>query len=322
MNKNSLYGTSRSFKIGASTLFLLLVMRPAFGQASCADNFRVSGDPRNGAMYSTFVTIPNIDNHSALGQMEAVALKQEFKVGAEVYSGDEGTLTLVQDGGNSLFKGSPGFPIYVKAKRTANKLSIDFRLNRGQTADASTIRNFVCGMLTSVSMDAQGAAIAKGVRKNTHSDDVEDLTAAALSIKVQKAMKGHSENPSLVEDQFVGHVYQIDGQVFPPSSDRIDFSDLHLTMSYHLPQVGGTLSGLFGRHKGLVVDIVCRTAPDQMEQFKALRNGDFATVIGTITKIVWSTQDTMMQISHPLGEHGTVYLDCRLKDANVAHSIL
>ena len=55
-------------------VFLLVGMKTAYSQSECEANFKVSGDPRNGASYLTYVTIPHLDIHSALGQVEKAAL--------------------------------------------------------------------------------------------------------------------------------------------------------------------------------------------------------------------------------------------------------
>lgn len=79
----------------ASPYALLVLLAPvALAQSECAKNFRESGDPRNGATYLSYVTIPNLDAHSALGQVEAIGLAAGLKVGAENYEGDSGTLVL------------------------------------------------------------------------------------------------------------------------------------------------------------------------------------------------------------------------------------
>lgn len=94
-------------------LIVLFGLVPVLHAAdTCEANFKTSGDPRNGASFETFVTIPGLDNHSALGQMEKIAMDKGFKVGAEDYSGTVGTLTLIQK--NTFMH--QGFPITVTAR--------------------------------------------------------------------------------------------------------------------------------------------------------------------------------------------------------------
>lgn len=295
----------------------------AAAQDDCAANFKVGGDPRNGASYSAFVTIPNLDMRSSLGQIEAMAIKEKFKIGAETYSENEGQLTFVQEDKNTLFKRSPGFPIFVNANRQTNQLSMKVRINRGQTIDDATMRGYLCGMLTKVTMDGKGAALAAEARAKTHNGSIIDVKAEELSWEVQKAMFGHSDNPSLVEAQYVGRVYRVDGQVLAHANTTniaVDhLNGIHsFNMSFYLQKPKGIESLLNGASEAMKVGVECRTAADQEQRFLALRDRDYATLVGTVTKLVWSTTDVMKPITSSPGESGTLYLDCRFEDGKNA----
>jgi hypothetical protein len=125
--------------------------RPVLAQGSCESNLKVRGDPRNGAAYVTFVTIPNLDIHSALGQIEKIALDNNLTPGAENYEGDVGTLTVVRKDKSSLLHQDKGFPILIKADKANSRLIMALQLNhtsiviskRNRRASGMALRGFM-----------------------------------------------------------------------------------------------------------------------------------------------------------------------------------
>lgn len=289
-----------------STLFLLstLSAKSLFAD-SCEDNFKASGDPRNGATYVTFVTLSNLDPHSALGQMEKLALDQGFVIGSENYDGDEGTLTIIQKDSNNILHPHKGFPILIKANKTTSRLAIALQLNQGQTATAENVRNSMCGMLNKVTMDNAGAAVAAEAHAQTHSDEIINIKAPDLASQMSKAMIGHALHPEIVEAQYMGRVYRIDGQVsimMTPGeavarSQSIQSGSNSFNISYNTAKTG-LLGGRVDTHTA----IVCHTDPKQSDRFLALRNNDYATLIGKVTQFAGTEYG------------GTLYLDCHFEN--------
>lgn len=298
---------SPAAQIGMS-IFLLLslfVVKASCAQSECDANFKVSGDPRNGAFYSAFVTIPNLDIRSALGQMEKMALDQGFKIGAENDGDTEGTLTIIQKDSVSLLHAHRGFPVLIKATKADNRLSMALRLNQGQTAPADSMRNNLCGMLTKVTMDSAGSALAAEAHSKTHSDEIINIKATDLATQMSRAMIGHATHPEIVEDQYIGRVYRIDGQISLPfqaedvldKSQRLQAGDRSFDLQYNTVK-----TGLLGARVDTHTVITCHTDPSQMTRFLALRNGDYATLIGKVTKFAGTEYG------------GTLYLDCHFEN--------
>lgn len=274
---------------------------------SCEENFKVSGDPRNGATYLTYVTIPNLDPHSALGQMEKITLDQGFVMGSENYEGDSGTLTVSQKDKSDFLHKRPGFPVVIQANKANNRLVIGLQLNRGQTANADDIRTTLCGMLNKVTMDSAGAAIADAAHAQTHSDEIINTTATDLAQKLTRRAWGRALKPEDIVNQYMGRVYRIDGQVsimMTPGeaiarSQSIQNGSNSINISYDTSKVK---VGLLGTQVGSqTASITCHTDPKQLERFLALRNGDYATLIGKVVQVV------------PNQYAATLYLDCHFE---------
>ena len=286
---------------------LLLVGKVAFAQNECATNFKVSGDPRNGASYLTFVTIPHLDPHSALGQMEKIALDNDLAPGAENYEGDTGTLTVVRKDKSSLLHQNKGFPILIKADKGNNRLIMALQLNQGQISTAENMQSFMCGMLTHVTMDSAGAAAAAAAHAETHSDEIVNTTATELAQKLTKRAWSLGLKASDIENQYMGRVDRIDGQVSIMStlgealarSQSIQDGSRSITIAFNTAKVK---TGLLGTPAGAQTgQLICHSDPKQLDRFLALRNGDYATVIGKVTQVV-SNQFA-----------ATLYLDCRFE---------
>jgi hypothetical protein len=294
----------------STSMFLccfFLVAKTALAQDECAANFKVSGDPRNGASYLTFVTIPHLEIHSALGQMEKIALDNDLAPGAENYEGDEGTLTVVRKDKSGLLHQNKGFPILIKANKANNRLIMALQLNQGQISTAANMQSFMCGMLTHVTMDSAGAAAAAAAHAQTHSDEITNITATELAQKVTRRAWGRPLKPDDIENQYMGRVYRIDGQVaiiMTPGealgrSQSIQSGRNSIDISFNTSKVK---TGLLGTPAGAQTgSITCHTDPKQLDRFLALRNGDYATVIGKVVQVV------------PNQFAATIYLDCHFE---------
>lgn len=301
--KNRFVAISTSLFLG----FLLLGMKTAFAQDDCAANFKVSGDPRNGASYLTYVTIPHLDIHSALGQVEKIALDNSLAPGAENYEGDEGTLTIVRTDKSGLLHQNKGYPILIKANKANNRLIMALQLNQGQVATAENMQRFMCGILTHVTMDSAGAATAATAHAQTHSDEITNVTATELGQKLTKRPFTLGLKPADIENEYMGRVFRIDGQVAIMMtlgealgrSQSIQNGKNSIEIPFSTAKVR---TGLLGTPAGAQTgQVICRTDPKQMDRFMALRNGDYATVIGKVVQVVANQYAA------------TLYLDCHFE---------
>ena len=304
--KNRLAAISNMVLFG----FLLLGMKAAYAQNECAANFKVSGDPRNGASYLTYVTIPHLDIHSALGQVEKISLDSGLAPGSENYAGDEGTLTVVRKDKTGLLhlnNQNKGYPILIKANKANNRLIMALQLNQGQVATAENMQSFMCGILTHVTMDSAGATAAAAAHAETHSDEITNITATELGQKLTKRPLTLGLKPADIENQYMGRVFRIDGQVaimMTPGealgrSQSIQDGRNSIEIPFSTAKVK---TGLLGTPAGAQTgQVICRTDPKQLNRFMALRNGDYATVIGKVVQVVAN------QFA------ATLYLDCHFE---------
>lgn len=300
----------RSARMSLYVLIALFCVGRAFAQNDCAANFKVSGDPRNGASYLTYVTIPHLDIHSALGQVEKISLDNGLAPGAENYEGDEGTLTVVRKDKTGLLhlnNQNKGYPILIKANKANNRLIMALQLNQGQVATAENMQSFMCGILTHVTMDTAGATAAAAAHAETHSDEITNITATELAQKLTRRGWGRALNPTDIENQYMGRIYRIDGQVsimMTPGealgrSQSIQDGRNSIDLAFNTSKVK---TGLLGTPPGSQTgSITCHSDPKQLNRFLALRNGDYATVIGKVVQVV------------PNQYAATLYLDCHFE---------
>lgn len=282
------------------------VGQPVLAQESCESNLKVSGDPRNGAAYVTNVTIPNLDIHSALGQIEKIALDNNLTPGAENYEGDEGTLTIVRKDKSTLLHQDKGFPILVKAEKASNRLIMALQLNQGQISTAENMQSFMCGMLTHVTMDSAGTAAAAAAHAQTHSDEIINTTATELAQKLTRRTWERALKPEDIQNQYMGRVYRLDGQIIIASpleaydrSLKLQGGSQSIDITYDTSKVK---TGLLGSPAGAQLSsITCHSDPKQLARFLALRNGDYATLIGKVVQVVPNQYAT------------TLYLDCHFE---------
>jgi hypothetical protein len=266
-------------------------VQPVLAQGSCEANFKTSGDPRNGASYVTFVTIPNLDPHSALGQVEKIALDNNLAPGAESYEGDEGTLTVVRKAQGSALHPSKGFPILFKANKADNRLIMALQLNQGQTSTAENMQTFMCGILTHVTMDSAGMAVAAAAHAQTHSDEITNITATELAQKLTRRAWGRALKPDDIQNEYMGRVYRIDGQVsitMTPGeaiarAQSIQGGSNSIDIMYNSKAKTGLLGSPAGAQ---TASITCHSDPKPLNRFLALRNGDYATLIGKVVQVV------------------------------------
>jgi hypothetical protein len=280
--------------------------RPVLAQGSCESNLKVSGDPRNGAAYVTFVTIPNLDIHSALGQIEKIALDNNLTPGAENYAGDVGTLTVVRKDKSSLLHQDKGFPILIKADKANSRLIMALQLNQGQVSTAENMQSFMCGMLTHVTMDSAGAAAAAAAHAQTHSDEIINTTATELAQKLTRRAWQRALKPEDIQNEYTGRVYRIDGQIIISSpleaydrNVKLQDGSRSIDITYNTSKVK---IGLLGSPPGAQMSsITCHSDPKQLPRFLALRNGDYATLIGKVVQVVPNEYAT------------TLYMDCHFE---------
>ena len=270
---------------------LPLVEGKASAQNECAANFQVTGDPRNGASYVTYITIPHIDIHSALGQVEKIAIDSNLVPDAENYEGDEGTLTISRKGKSGFLHESKGFPMMIKANKTNDRLIMAVQLNQGQTSTAENMQGFMCTILTHVTMDSAGAAAAAAAHAQTHSDEITNITATELAQKLTRRAWGLAFKPDDLQNEYMGRVYRIDGKVLVTMTpgealaraQSIQNGHNSFDISYDTSKVK---TGLLGHQAfSQLGNVTCHTDPKQMPRFMALRNGDYATLIGKVVQV-------------------------------------
>ncbi|HTH52389.1 MAG TPA: hypothetical protein VL495_00480 [Edaphobacter sp.] len=274
-----------------------------FAADTCEANFKTSGDPRNGAFYSTSVTIPGIDNRSAIGQLEKIALDQKFQVGSEDYSGTVGTLIIIQ---KETIR-HEGFPITITADKATGVISISTRLNRGQTAKPENIRMGMCSMLNQVKAGSEGEAIAAEARAKSHTDEVVDIKATDLGDKLRKDLPvtrgGNSESVmNTVSAKYVGRTYRIDGQVRTNNdpdtlvyggSPRENF-DVFFITKLEASDLG---KAIFGDPYKRQVTVVCEVPASQKDYYHQLRSGDFATMTGKVKTLTADGMEIRMTLT-------------------------
>lgn len=292
----------RTTVLGSLFLLAMLAAKPLFAASSCEANFKEVGDPRNGASYVTFVTIPNMDPHSALGQMEKLTLNAGFSMGSESYEGDVGTLTMMRKDKFSLLHPQNGFPLLIKASKADNTLWIALKLNQGQTAEPAQMQSQLCGMLEKVTMDSAGAQIADQQHAETHSDEIVNIKSTDLVAQISKKRFHLGINSRNITGEYMGRVYRIDGQVEIDGWNKAWAGMNNANSgkrSFELPFAPP--KPRFGSAPIIQSQVICETDPAQFDRFMAVQNMDYITVIGKVVRV---TGD---------GYQATLYLSCHFE---------
>jgi hypothetical protein len=108
------------------------------------------------------------------------------------------------------------------------------------------------------------------------------------------------------QNEYTGRVYRIDGQIVIASpleaynrSVKLEGGSRSIDITYDTSKVK---TGLLGSPVGSQLSsITCHSDPKQLPRFLALRNGDYATLIGKVVQVVPNQYAT------------TLYLDCHFE---------
>lgn len=266
-------------------------------RASCLDGFAVIGDPRNGAAYSTKVTVPGLEVSSALDQMLAIAAKEGFDVGHPHLTNGSGSLYFVQTKGLRL-------PLtFLMSAQPSGEVILTAKLARGQNVSADVMKEGFCRMLGQLKTGAAGVAAASAARTAHGTDRVIAVKAPELSAEMTKeirkaattAMKtpglkdvllnnavGNDANDeqrafSAVVSKYLGRKYRIDGQVYTTSQNRVAFL---VTQTAGLLRVRQS-----DYHNNFNYTITCVLAPSENLLLASLHSRDWVTLEGTVSEV-------------------------------------
>lgn len=277
-----------------------LLMVSGWALAGCEDSFQSVGDARNGLFFSGSVKVPGLSAQSALGQLQQIALDGGYKVGGELIRGGAGELYFIQDSNN------PAVVMLATADKSG-KVSISTKLARGQKTEAAAVRTEFCGMLAKLKTGNEGEAIATAAREKTGINQVTDAKVEKLSAEIGKVVKkalspvaakgqlsraligtgvtatsGEYEEAFLpVRARYIGKKYRVDGQVYTATRNSMDSG---MEVNYLVTQTRGLLGvRQESQFNSLNYQIKCVMAKDQAKFFLTLTEGNYATLVGTVT---------------------------------------
>jgi hypothetical protein len=243
--------------------------------ATCEENFRTEGDPRNGAEYFTSVDIADVSVENALGQLRGIASADGFTVLSENADSKKGSLEIEQSKGVArpfLIQ------LSVTNKTSASEIGIQTRLHPGQSAKADDIRKSMCGMLVRVKSGTEGAAKAASARKNIAPEKIIEITALDLSRELFRLSKKQSGD--IINATYKGKRYQLDGQVDVVSYDYEAFT---VELRYNtVVKLNAVLNSRESRMSSSWPKVVCTMARDQMAAAKKLKENDWAKLSGKV----------------------------------------
>jgi hypothetical protein len=128
----------------AATLILCLGATPLLAQ-SCESNFRVEGTPMLTALnFRTSQSFAGVDRDRAIDNLRSAMLAEGFiRVGVDRSAG---ALTAFQETSGS---GRPQ-TLRVSARRAGKGTRVDavFMIQAGQVADATTVRGYLCRVVS------------------------------------------------------------------------------------------------------------------------------------------------------------------------------
>lgn len=240
--------------------------------ATCEQNFRTEGDPRNGAEYFASSLLPELTVADAIAQLRGIAAGDGFNVLSDELSPSQGKLTIEQA------KGSRPFLIHLSAaqKGRAADVAVQTRLNRGATARDEDMRNAMCGMLGRVKTGEPGVQAAAKVRAAQGPAGTGDTTPKALADELFKLSK--SVEPEVISARYKGRRYRLDGQIQEPLENEGT-----IELWYRVQQEDSALLGAVNNKSYLWPSIVCRLAKSDVGKAQRLRTGDWAKLTGTVS---------------------------------------
>lgn len=250
----------------------LLMGASAALAGACEENFRVEGDPRNGAEYFASTLLPELTVPQAIAQLRSIATADGFNVLGEELNATDGKLTIEQS------KGARPFLIHLNSvqKERSNEVSIQTRLNRGATARAEDMRQAMCGMLSRVKTGEEGAQAAAQVRANQGPTTITDTTPKDLADEIYRVSQ--KVEAEVVTARYKGRRYRIDGQIAEPLVTQGT-----VEIWYRVRQEASWLLGERNNKSNWWPEIVCRLAKSEVSKTKRLQSGDWAKLTGTVS---------------------------------------
>lgn len=132
------------WKLSAAAFLLLVGSAPGVAQ-TCESNFQIEGTPMITAMnFRTSQTFAGVDSGKALGSLRAAMLAEGFiRVSVDRSAG---ALTAFQETSGS---GRPQ-TLRVSARKAGKGTRVDavFMIQAGQLADATTVRGYLCRVVS------------------------------------------------------------------------------------------------------------------------------------------------------------------------------
>lgn len=270
---------------------------------TCEQTFKAIGDARNGLVYKASRVIPGIRPEVAIGQLEGITKADKFTLGIPTYKDGRGELYFMSTTSRT--------PIVVRATaEQGGRVSLGFKLARGQTMDIESAKGQACGLLARIKAGAEGEALARVGRAGNEATSVIEADpvklAAQLRKEIDRAMRA-ADTPSMrdlllgtntprsqradvdalfapLRLRYEGRRYRLDGQVHTLSAFRgVGRVDFLVAPKRGLLQVQQT--------QGFSVpfSISCLMAPDQADYFNVLENGHLVKLDGTVDLITEHT---------------------------------
>jgi hypothetical protein len=212
--------------------------------ASCEDNFKTEGDPRNGAEYFAAVVVSDVSVESALGQLQGIATADGFKVLNEESNSSAGKLTIEQS------KGSRPFLIYLTA---AKEGEANAALARKSDSSQSLI-------------EIKPADLAK---------EVFDLSKKMQPEIITARYKGKRY---LLDGQISSPLYdeRVASRFYDPSEVQIWYKVARTA--------GWLTNTVDDRNSIIWPKPVCFMVKNQIERAKKLKENDWAKLSGTVSR--------------------------------------
>jgi len=275
---------------------------------SCDEAFKSIGDPRNGQVFTSSVTVAGMSPRSALGQMRRYAKDESYETGGELYDAKgNGEFYFVQNGLRIPL-------VFMAQARTDGEAGITVKLARGQAVTEADARKGLCDILGKLKGGKEGEAIASAAREADGVDRYEDVDATQLSAKLEKEAKktasagagmlsfkdlmlgGTSSRESSEQvgqallpfyARYIGRKYRVDGQLYTVSHNQYSGAD---QVNYLVTKSRGLFNVRDGADmNGGRFQVSCTMAPDQKAFFATLRGQDYARLEGTVANVTGSS---------------------------------
>lgn len=249
----------------------LLAAAPVAVAGECEDNFKKTGTPFSGTDYSSVVTVADLSVADAMGQLRGIMIGEKMDVITEDV---EGGSMLVEQRSTGATRAIPTL-INVYDESGAAAIEMTVKTERGQFAEADSIRTYLCQLLGKVQGGEAGRLAAAQGAAMQNRDDITEQDVYVFSRQIAREAKA---NALAVGARHQGRQYALKGRVDYIQQDGEDYN-----VSFAIPETHEAVIRLPGDDAPRV-GVACLFKANQLANVLTFRKGDSVRFTGRVLR--------------------------------------